>query len=96
MNTTHRGPDGTVRLIGAILRGTPSLPGAACIGRHELFDDVAQEDPATRRERLDAAAELSRSPDLPAISSCLYSLRGATAPNGGRRAGLQGERGITG
>jgi hypothetical protein len=22
--------DGTVRLVGAILRGTPSLPGAAC------------------------------------------------------------------
>jgi alkylation response protein AidB-like acyl-CoA dehydrogenase len=23
-------PDGTIRLVGAILRGTPNLPGAAC------------------------------------------------------------------
>ncbi len=33
-------PDGTIKLVGAILRGTPSLPGAACRGRHELFDEI--------------------------------------------------------
>ncbi len=43
-------PDGTVRLVGAILRGTPSLPGAACRGRHELYNDVVREDPATRAD----------------------------------------------
>jgi len=32
--------DGTIKLVGAILRGTPSLPGAACIGRSELFDEI--------------------------------------------------------
>jgi hypothetical protein len=33
-------PDGVIRLVGAILRGTPSLPGAACRGRYELHDEI--------------------------------------------------------
>ncbi len=51
-------PDGVVRLVGVILRDTPHLPGAACRGRFELFDDVAREDPALRAARLRAAAAL--------------------------------------
>jgi hypothetical protein len=29
--------DGTIKLVGAIVRGTPSLPRAACIGHHALL-----------------------------------------------------------
>ena len=32
-------PDGTVVLLSAILRDSPSLPAAACGGHGELFDD---------------------------------------------------------
>lgn len=33
-------PDATVRLLTAILTDQPRLVGAACIGRHELFDPI--------------------------------------------------------
>lgn len=32
--------DDTVRLLGVILAGTPSLPGAACRGQYERCNDV--------------------------------------------------------
>ncbi|MGH3921504.1 MAG: hypothetical protein ACRDTT_01285 [Pseudonocardiaceae bacterium] len=48
MNTAHHGSDGVVALVGTILRGTPHLPGAACRGSYELFDDVAREDATLR------------------------------------------------
>ncbi|MGH3800184.1 MAG: hypothetical protein ACRDTD_08660 [Pseudonocardiaceae bacterium] len=44
-------PGGVVGLVGAILRGTPSLPGATCRGRYGLFDGddkVAGETPQQR------------------------------------------------
>jgi hypothetical protein len=62
-------PDGTIRLLGAVLRGIPNLPGAACSGRHQLFDTVPLEDPVTRAQRLPEAGRLCRNgtraqPDL--------------------------------
>lgn len=35
-------PDGVVRLLCKVLAGVPHLPGAACRGRYELFDEVAR------------------------------------------------------
>ncbi|MGH3777296.1 MAG: hypothetical protein ACRDRR_16470 [Pseudonocardiaceae bacterium] len=67
-DTAHHGnPDGTIRLVGLILRGTPHLPGAVCRGRSGLFDEVAWEDAALRAERRREAAALCRScPTRPA------------------------------
>lgn len=51
-------PGGVVGLVGAILRGIPSLPGATCRGRYGLFDDddkVAGETPQQRQQRYQAA-----------------------------------------
>ncbi len=33
-------PDAALDLLKEILAGVPRLPGAACIGRHEMFDPV--------------------------------------------------------
>ncbi len=49
-------PDGTVRLVGAILCGTPSLPGAACRGRHELYDEIPGQSREARAQRCELAA----------------------------------------
>ncbi len=38
-------PNGTIKLLGVILRELPNLPGAACQGHHQLYEDVAFEDP---------------------------------------------------
>lgn len=54
-------PDGVARLVGVILAGAPSLPGAACRGRYDLFDEVPDRDPERhllQRQRLELAAEL--------------------------------------
>jgi hypothetical protein len=32
--------DGSIKLLSASLADLPSLPGAACSGRHLLFDEV--------------------------------------------------------
>lgn len=49
MSATRR-PDyaaGPVGLIAAILEDLPSLPGAACRGRHELFDPAQPDEDRT-------------------------------------------------
>ncbi|MGH3547873.1 MAG: hypothetical protein ACRDQU_07110 [Pseudonocardiaceae bacterium] len=51
-------PDGTVKLLSAILAGVRPLPGAKCIGRHELYDEVIREDPDTAAWRPGAATRL--------------------------------------
>ncbi|MGH4012208.1 MAG: hypothetical protein ACRDTH_29285 [Pseudonocardiaceae bacterium] len=55
-------PDGTVRLLGVILAGAPSLPGAVCRGRYDLFDEVpagrGPERALAEQERLQAAARV--------------------------------------
>ncbi|MGH3802136.1 MAG: hypothetical protein ACRDTD_18775 [Pseudonocardiaceae bacterium] len=62
-------PDGVVRLLEAILFDLPRLPGAACRGRFDLFDEVAREDPALRAERAAAALCLG----CPARPACPQS-----------------------
>jgi hypothetical protein len=37
--TSATGAPPWVALIGAIVRGSPKLAGARCVGRHRLFDD---------------------------------------------------------
>ncbi|MGH3548271.1 MAG: hypothetical protein ACRDQU_09185 [Pseudonocardiaceae bacterium] len=39
MDTATVDPDGTVRLLSAILAGVQPLPGAKCVGQHELYDE---------------------------------------------------------
>jgi hypothetical protein len=67
--------DGTIMLVTAILRGTPSLPGAACRGEHELYDDVPGQSHRShmlRRENFAASLILCRGcpvrPACPAAS----------------------------
>ena len=60
-------PDGVVRLVGAILRGTPSLPGAACIGpRRAVRRDLRPAEPAWGRRAPRPAARRCRC-TLPAV-----------------------------
>lgn len=40
VDTEHVDREATARLLSAILANQPRLPGAACIGRHELFDPI--------------------------------------------------------
>lgn len=40
VNTGSVDRDAVVALVAAIVRGIPSLPGAACIGHHDLFDEL--------------------------------------------------------
>ena len=68
-------PDGTVRLLGVILAGAPSLPAAGCRGRYDLFDDVPGRGPelhAQERQRLELAAALCRT--CPARPACAESM----------------------
>ncbi len=72
-------PDGVVRLLSKVLWELPNLPGAACIGRSTLFEDVPSEDPATRAQRLAAAARLCRGcPQRTVCSASLFSRPGET------------------
>ncbi len=54
-------PNGTIKLVGAILRGTLSLPGAACRGRYELYDEVPGQSRGARAQRCELAASSPRS-----------------------------------
>ncbi len=36
-------PEGSIKLLSAILAGMQPLPGARCVGRYELFDEVCGE-----------------------------------------------------
>ena len=73
-------PEGTIQLLTEIVRGAPSLPGAACRGRYELFDTVPGRDPerhAQQRQRLELAAELCRGcPARPGCPAALLQLHG--------------------
>jgi hypothetical protein len=70
-------PDGTVRLLGAILTGVPALPAAACRRRAGLFDDRHDgEDVEQRQARLESAAAVCRGcPAQPACRSTLAPAR---------------------
>ena len=39
-NTGAMDPDAALDLLKEILAGVPRLPGAACIGKHHMFDPV--------------------------------------------------------
>lgn len=67
-------------LVAAIVRCVPSLPGAACVGRWELFDEVAGARGPERRELerqwLERAAALCRRcPARPACPESVAELR---------------------
>ncbi|MGH3548413.1 MAG: WhiB family transcriptional regulator [Pseudonocardiaceae bacterium] len=59
VNTGAVDREGTVRLLSAILADSPRLPGAACRGRHALFDPIRGNEPGFQRQeqrrRTDAA-----------------------------------------
>lgn len=86
-------PDGTIKLLGVILRGLPNLTGAACHGRHELFDELTGRlSPRVRelqRQRDSLAVEMCRGcPARPACSeSLLRPTRGNEDPDRGIGAG---------
>ena len=61
-------PNGTIKLLGAILWRLPNLPGAACQGHHRLYEDVAHEDPTLRAQRVATAARLCR--NCPQRAAC--------------------------
>lgn len=103
MRTRSVDADGAVTLVAAIVRGVPSLPGAACVGRWELFDEVAgargQERRELERQRVERAAAVCRScparPGCPSRNGPYHHLPVLTqrrfAPNGGS-AGRSGGR----
>jgi hypothetical protein len=45
-----------VALLAEIVRGAPSLPGAACMGQHELYDESPGSGPKYQRGRIERAA----------------------------------------
>lgn len=69
-------PEGTIQLLTEIVRGVPSLPGAACRGRHELYDELpagrGPERAAAEQERVAAAVMVCCG--CPARSACPESL----------------------
>jgi hypothetical protein len=49
--------EGTIMLLSVILAGTPLLNGAACVGRHQLYDEIPGRGQLDqRRQRYQAAA----------------------------------------
>ena len=48
--------DGVVALLAEIVRGAPSLPGAACVDQHELYDELPGSGPEYQRERVKRVA----------------------------------------
>ena len=49
-------PDGTIKLLSAILAGTPRLDGAACVGHHQLYDEIPRSGQLDQRRERDEAA----------------------------------------
>jgi hypothetical protein len=48
--------EGTITLLSVILAGTPQLNGAACVGRHQLYDEIPDRGQSDqRRQRYQAA-----------------------------------------
>ncbi|MGH3857962.1 MAG: WhiB family transcriptional regulator [Pseudonocardiaceae bacterium] len=52
--------EGTVRLLAAILTDQPRLPGAACRGRHALFDPIRGNEPGFQRREQVRRTEAAR------------------------------------
>jgi WhiB family redox-sensing transcriptional regulator len=71
LDTVHMDREGSIKLLSGILAGTPRLPGAACIGRHELYDPIAGNGPQFQRAeqiRLAEAAQVCAG--CPVIQRC--------------------------
>ncbi|MGH3936451.1 MAG: hypothetical protein ACRDS1_15980 [Pseudonocardiaceae bacterium] len=68
--------DGVVRLVAEIVRSVPNLPGAACVGRYDLFDEpVGRGGPERHdqeRQRLQRGVALCRT--CPARPGCPVSV----------------------
>jgi hypothetical protein len=64
--------DATVELLREILAGVPRLPGARCIGKHELFDPVPGNGghQHRRQERIRRAEAARLCAGCPAIRHC--------------------------
>jgi hypothetical protein len=81
-------PDGVVALLAEIVRGTPSLPGAACMDQYQLYDDLPGSGPEYQRERVKRAAACCAT--CPVQAKCpMVVTAGATnitAAGGARRA----------
>lgn len=73
-----------VEVLAAILRGVPSLPGAACAGHPEPFDPPERgDDPHDTAERhAFAVSACQRCPALPACRAWFASLRPTQRPHG--------------
>lgn len=64
-------PDAALDLLKEILAGVPRLTGAACVGRHELFDPVPDKGHRYRlREQIRRAEAARLCAGCPAIRHC--------------------------
>lgn len=82
MDAEHMDRYGTVRLLSAILANQPRLTGAACIGRHELFDPIrGNGDPRFQRQeqirRVTAARICAGCPRGPSLPRCDHHRHGS-------------------
>lgn len=83
--TRQPAPEGWVGLIAAIIADTPSLPGAACAGRSELFDPRRDNEPYEAMQRRQEAARRIREwtcPVQPERRSWVESLKPTERPRG--------------
>jgi hypothetical protein len=86
-------PDGTIKLLSAILAGTPRLDGAACVSHHQLYDET----PRSGAARSAAGARRGRSDRVPGVPGYGHGARVAGLIDrfrdlGKRRYRLQGKR----
>ncbi|MGH3550781.1 MAG: hypothetical protein ACRDQU_22200 [Pseudonocardiaceae bacterium] len=79
-------PDGSIKLLSAILAGVQPLPGAACSGRHVLYDELhggyGRRHRDQERERLQRAAACCAS--CPARTQCTTVTTSSTASGASR------------
>lgn len=61
-------PDGMLNLLALVMQGTQPLPGAACDGRHELYD------PMDATMGADPNAEYQRAAAAKVCRNCLHVL----------------------
>lgn len=93
--TSHLDPSGCEQLLIKVLRSTPKLDDAACIGRHELFDGRhATESHAHARERGERARALCDG--CPARAACTTWAQTEPNPTGHTIAGHTPEPAIPG
>ncbi|MEP9417471.1 WhiB family transcriptional regulator [Gordonia sp. VNQ95] len=94
MSQRARRDPGEVSLLAAILEGTTSLSGAACVGSEALFDPKGRdEESADADYRHQAAAELCRT--CPVLDACRdwADQSDTNAVIAGRRPALPGNPG---